>query len=243
MSTAWRDLLYRELKHILDEKGATEFFRYSKSLLNVSVGSQSEAKSKGLLVGELAECVLSIMVDDYIRSTGWSATGYHSLVLKDLGNLKSDFRTELDYTIVSPELMLTIECKSYKGAVQVTDKCTFTHGGKSSDLYKQSALHHRHLVKYAEQLARPNSGLARPPVFACAFLFSDSTLEDKRTKVDRSALTVLTAGTLYRYLDAVRAKFAKPVFDYQRACKIFGTVEQSEQLHKQHASFVGYKRR
>lgn len=243
MSTAWRDILQKELRTVLREKGATEFFRYTKSLLNVDVNSSSAASSKGLLVGELAECVLSIMVDEYIRQTGWQATGYHSLVLKNLGKLDSEFRTELDYTIVSPGVMLTIECKSYKGSVNVVDRCTFVCGDKRADVYKQSELHHKHLCKYAEQLTLPNKGVVQVPVFACAFLFSDSKLCEQRIKESQHSLTVLTAGTLYRYLDAIRAAYKKPVFDYQRACKIFGMLEQSELLHKQHANYVGYKRK
>lgn len=217
--------------------------KYARSLLNVDTEHGKHSSSKGLLVGELAESVLDLLVSLYIRETGWEARGFHSTVLKDLHDIHASFRTELDYTIVSPTLMLTLECKSYKGSITVKDKCTLVRGSRESDVYSQSVLHHKHLKLYAEQFLLPGKRIPRIPVFASVFLFSDSKVSDARTVAEKKCLSLLSSGSLFNYLDALRSAYSKPVFDYKRACNVFTKLENSEILHAQHASFVGYKQR
>lgn len=235
----WKQLLYRRLVEYKEQHGLRECLKYAKAMLDIKPGRDA-GKEKGLMVGELAEDMFLILMSEYFSAYKKRAKIFHSVVLKDLRDSKSNFRTELDFIVVSPSFMLTTECKSYSGEVTVSDKCTLSHRGKSLDVYKQSALHHRHLVQYAQQLTEPAAHIARVPVFANVFLFSNSVVEDARTPTEKTAISVLTTSSLFDYYDKIFEKYRFRVFDYERACKIFGICEGSSALHQQHAKFVGY---
>lgn len=232
----WRDTLDRKLLGVLKRDGTAQFLSLAVAMLGVD--PEGDPKMKAQFVGEVCECVFWGLTKKYLEATKREAQVYHSVVLKDLRNPKSDFRTELDFVLVTPSFMLTTECKSYAGDVRVTQECTLEHKGMSSDVWRQSKLHYDKLVLYGEQLVLPNSRLPKLPVFANVFLFSNAAVEDRRTRPD--LLRVNTTATLFDFYDEMFRKYTRPVYDYERACKIFRLCSASKKLHAQHGEYVGY---
>lgn len=232
----WRDDVDRELMSVLKRKGVSDFLSVAQAMLSVNI--EGDAKLRAQFVGEVCECVFMGLARKYIEVAQKEATVFHSVVLKDLANLQSEFRTELDFVIASSGFILTTECKSYAGEVTITDKCTLSHYSQSYDVWSQSKLHHDKLVQYGKQLVLPNHRVPTLPVFADVFLFSRASLRDNRRHKD--TLRVNTSSTLFDYYDQMFRRYSTPVFDYQRACKIFGVCSRSKKLHAQHGEYVGY---
>lgn len=232
----WRDDLDQKLLGVLDSQGVGNFLDLATAMLSVNAGADPQLKAQ--FVGEVCECVFWGLTREYLKTSGKQARVFHSVVLKDLQNVKSNFRTELDFILVSPSFILTTECKSYAGTVTVKDECTLVHRGKSSNVWSQSKLHYDKLMLYSQQLSLPSAQVARLPVYANVFLFSDSKIKDVRS--NPNLIRITTASTILNYYDAMFKSYTKPVFDYARACKVFGVCSASTRLHEQHGKYVGY---
>lgn len=232
----WRDSLDRKLLHVLKTEGVGSFLDLATAMLDVN--PNGDPKLKAQFVGEVCECVFWGLTKKYLQATGREAQVYHSVVLKDLNNIRSDFRTELDFVLVAPSFILTTECKSYSGSVSITKECTLNHRGQESDVWRQSKLHYDKLMLYGKQLVLPESKLPSPPVFANVFLFSNADVKDLRG--NRGMLRVNTTASLFNFYDAMFSKYSHSVFDYDRACKIFKMCSASKKLHAQHGDYVGY---
>jgi len=234
----WRDNLDNTLLSVLQEKGVDAFLKVGVDFLNVN--PKGDTKLKSQVAGEVCEVVLIGLSMEFARLSGYKMRTYHSVVLKDLRNPKGDFRTELDFVMVTPYFMLTTECKSYYGEVVIRDKCVLEHAGYSMDVWKQSKLHHTHLMQYGQQLVKPGLALPRPPIFANAFVFSNSRLSDERSIEGKKMLKVLTTSSVVQYYEAMFAKYRTPVFDFDRACSVISKCASSVKLHAEHKRFLGY---
>lgn len=234
----WRDSLDRKLLNVLKRDGIEQFLSVAVASLSVDPGG--DGKFKAQFVGEVCEVVFWGLTKEYLRATQRKAEVFHSVVLKDLRNPKSDFRTECDFVLVSPSFILTTECKSYAGGIEVCDNCTLVHKGQRTDVYKQSKLHYDKLYLYAQQLALPDKGVAVLPVAANVFCFSDSAIRDLRSKRAQDLLKVTTSSSLLGYYDDLFRNLHTPLFDYERACKIFKVCAASKMLHAQHQEYLGY---
>ena len=234
----WRDDLDKKLLGVLKRDGIKKFLELATCMLGVN--AEGDPQMKAQFVGEVCECVFWGLLQKYIEVTGVEAKLFHSVVLKDLQDTTSKFRTELDFVLVSRGFLLTTECKSYAGDITITDKCTFNRKRGSSDIWRQSVLHHSKLYLYAEQLVKPRLAVAKPPVFANVFLFANGSITDKRSDGDRASLTVLTTSSIFDYYDRMFSRYRNEIYDYERACKIFKLCSASRELHRQHGEFVGY---
>lgn len=236
MASDWQKKLDNKLFSVLQNRGIEEFLQLGVLMLNID--PRGDKKLRGQVSGEVCEVMLVGITQRYAEVTKVPMRVFHSVVLKDLTNLHGDFRTELDAVIVTPYFILTSECKSYYGEVVVSDKCTLSHCGSSTDVWRQSRLHHRSLVQYSQQFVKTPVG--NIPVFANAFVFSNAVLRDERVGADKLALRVLTTRNVVPYYDAMFKRYKTPVFDYNRACKIFQACADSNKLHAEHKKFLGY---
>lgn len=234
----WRDGLADRLFAILDLQGVKAFLQVAVELLSVNGKGAGNVKSQ--MVGEVCEIVIVGLTQRYLNLTGKEGKIFHSMILKDLNSPKSNFRTELDFTLATPGFILTTECKSYSGDVNITGRCTLGNGNHSVDVYSQSKTHHKHLVLYGQEFVKSGARIANIPVFANAFVFSNASIDDRRSEADKRLLRVLTTSSLFSYYDAVFKKFSVPVFDTVKMFQTFKQCEESVELHKQHKSFVGY---
>lgn len=238
MKGSWVDELNEKLLGILKNEGVEKFLAVSKAML--AVDARQSPSMKAQFVGQVCETVLFGLTQEYIKLRNVKAACYASTVLKDLQDMQSSFRTELDFILCSPSFLLTTECKSYAGPVEIVGQGEFKHRGKSNNVYSQSLLHYKKLNLYAEQVSLPNLGLGRLPVFANAFIFSNSTVKDSRPDQCKSSLSVLTVSSLFGYYDRLFAKYKREVYDYQKACRVFTACSASKELHRQHKEFLGY---
>lgn len=227
--------LDKYLWQVYRQDGVKQFLAVCSSMLAIKDRDNWEKKKH--TNGEVCEVVLAVLTDNYFTKKRIEGSVFQSVVLfdKDQGR-KSDFRTELDFVTLTPGVCLTGECKSFVGDITVTGECTLTRGDLVADVARQSKLHAQHLRKYLVSLTSET----QPPLGMFCFLFSNGRVVDNRTQQWKAQLPVLTAGSLYAYYDRIFGRYSRGVYDYERAKAIFLRSQNSEALHRQHRSFVGY---
>ena len=103
--------------------------------------------------GEVCETVLECIVLDYMKTYNLEKYGWFykkGLILRDVNHLDSNYFTELDLTVFTPQKIFAFECKSYGGDKKITDKCTIRKKkGGTFDVYDQ---HEKHFKVLADQL-------------------------------------------------------------------------------------------
>lgn len=235
---ARENALEQKLEYIYQTHGLQVFMQVCAEMLNIKDRANWEKKKK--VNGEVCETLVRIMTNDYLRTHHYEGTTFSSIVLKDLTNPHSAFRTELDFTLLTPSFCVTGECKSFFGQVDVTEECLLNRGDLHADVARQSKLHDKCLGQYLRQLAVPGQGRPDIPHGAFCFVFSNGMLHDRRTNANRNRIPVMTVGTLYSYYDQLFSRFKGRVLDYEKACKVFQQAADSEQLHAEHKRYLGY---
>lgn len=229
----------RELYRVYRECGVDAMVQVGIELLYC--GKDVLGDKAGLLNGDVCEAVLMIMTKAYIERTGVTAKNYQSLVLADPKSGQVDRVLENDMILASPGVLVTAECKSYRGNLHIVDKCTLHRtSGKDADVYKQSQSHLRSLKQYAEHFAKGGQG-PNPPMLAFCFVFSDGTISEERSREDQARLPVVTVKTLEGYYDNVFRTFGgKIAYDYPRMIGMFDKLNNSIVIHEKHRKYVGY---
>lgn len=223
------------LLDLYKNKGASVAISVARELLTSDVrgkmSSNKIAEFKTAMNGEMGEVVLEILIRDYCaqhpRQTSdwfWSK----SLILKDPSS-NTDFLTELDFTLFTPECIYLFECKSYSGDKQLVDNGKLIRSnGNSCDVYKQNLLHAKTLDKNLKHLA------AKPIYRMVMFNFSEGEMKDCRTEqakfsmpcvTDKDWQSVLITGT--------------PVWNLKNVKPVISTIEKaSKNLRDKHLKYV-----
>lgn len=230
--------LDRKLIAVYDKYGVKTFVDVCAEMLNIKDNEDWEKKKK--VNGEVCELVVRVLTEHYLKEKGLDGCVFHSVVLKNKKNPKSDFRTELDFTLLTPYFCATAECKSFSGQIVVTDKCTLTRGDLVADVYRQSSVHTSALKPYLEDYVLPDAGVSTPPLAQFCFLYSNGELSDKRTVYAKGELPIITIKNLFRYYDTLFKGYRKEVYDVKKAAKKLQAMADSRVLHTQHAKYLGY---
>ncbi len=230
--------LDKRLIEVYETRGLNMFIDVCSEMLNIKDRADWEKKKR--VNGEVCELVLRVMTEDYLARKGLEGYVFHSVVLKNLRNPKSEFRTELDFTLLTPCFCLTGECKSFSGQIVITGNCTLQRDSLVADVDRQSTVHLNALRPYLQEYMKAGLGVPEPPVAPFCFLYSNGALADRRTPQAKRALPVLTIGTLFRYYDALFSKCQREVYDVKKAAKKFQALADSRILHIQHANYLGY---
>lgn len=228
----------RKLINVYKKYGVKTFLNVCSEMLNIKDKADWEKKKKSN--GEVCEVVLRVLSEHYLTTKGLKGSTFHSMVLSDLDNPKSDFKTELDFTLLTPSICLSGECKSFVGDIVVTGECTLTRDDIQADVARQSLLHGKCLKKYLERYAKVGINLSAPPFGLFCFVYSNGTITDRRTTAKKGSIPVLTVKTLYGYYDEVFRKFAREVYRYEEAQKEFKKLTASKALHEAHKAYLGY---
>ncbi len=228
----------RKLIEVYKTHGIKTFLNVCSEMLNIKDKADWEKKKKSN--GEVCEVVLRVLSEHYLKTRKLQGTTFHSMVLSDLRNPKSDFKTELDFTLLTPSVCLTGECKSFVGDIVVTGDCTLTRDEMQADVAKQSLLHGRCLKLYLEKFAKAGINMTAPPFGLFCFVYSNGTLADRRTTSKKNLIPVLTVSTLYSYYDQVFKQHSKEVYRYAEAQKEFKKLTESKALHAAHKAYLGY---
>lgn len=140
------------------------------------------------LNGELCECILEIIIRDFIKKNPTHTKNWiivRGLILKDKNNPSSNFLTEIDLILFTPSKLYAFECKSYKGDKTLTKHGTLTSPKYSVDVYKQSKVHESAILSTFGSFKTLADGIALQNVL---FEFSLGNLEDNRLKVHKNEL-------------------------------------------------------
>lgn len=230
--------LDKRLIEVYDQHGLNMFLDVCSEMLNIRDKQDWEKKKKAN--GEVCEVVLRVLTEHYLVKHIRQGYVFHSVVLSNPRNPQSSFRTELDFTLITPSICLTGECKSFVGHIRVTGDCTLQRDNLVADVNRQTAVHVNALKPYLEQYLRAGTGVVQPPVLPFCFLYCNGELEDRRTRAAMSALPVLTIQSLFKYYNTVFDHYRKEVYDVEKAAKAFKAMADSRILHIQHANYLGY---
>lgn len=229
-----KNSLKDSLLQIYRERGLKVFLEVTSNLLDIADNKNYEKKRRSN--GLVCEVVLCVLSNHYIKHKKIKGSIFHSMILQDINKEDSKFRTELDFTLLTPGLCLTGECKSYSGDVRVVGKGTLIRGKSEVDVSKQSVLHAKVLREYLVKCSR----LESPPFGIFGFIYSNGRLYDERLLKDKIRLPMLTVSTLFDYYDDVLQRYSKGVYPYEKTKDLFRAFTKSEKLHKEHRDFLGY---
>lgn len=218
--------------------GLDTFLDVCSKMLDIKDTSNVDKKKKSN--GEVCEVVLRVLTEHYLKTKGIKGSVHHSMILNDLSNPRSDFLTELDFTVLTPYICLSGECKSFAGDLIIASECTLTRGELVADVARQSKLHGKCLKQYLERYTKANAGLSSPPFGLFCFVYSNGTITDNRTKKAQSTIPVLTIKTLYSYYDHIFGTYRRNIFEYEKAQAEFKRRTLSAELHEAHKRYLGY---
>lgn len=233
----------KKLIEVYDTRGIEMFLRVCSSMLNIKDSEDFQKKMR--VNGEVCEVLIRVLTEHYLVQNRIKGKVFHSLVLNNKAHPENPFRTELDFTLLTPYFCITAECKSFVGTVTATGDGLLTRTAPrlktlTADVSKQTGVHTRALMPYLKDYVYPNTGLAVPPLYPIVFMFSNGMLNDSRTRAAKNALPILTATGLFQYYDLVRKSCTKEVYDVKKASKTFQAMADSRILHIQHANYLGY---
>lgn len=180
--------------------------------------------------GELCEAVAEICIVDYMNKLGRKDYRlFKGLVLDDYYNTSSDFTTETDLTLVTPECVYIIECKSYYGKKVLTKECTLTTT-HSIDVFSQNVLHLQSMRKLID-----NFSDGKPAYKLVLFSFAKGEIEDKRDEANKKRMQVVTEDTFTKMFTS-----GTKHWDFKRVCTLLERVESHSTKGKreQHVAYV-----
>ena len=168
---------------------------------DVSLEILKSNHSDPIIRGELCECLLVLMLEDFIKKNNlndWIIS--KGLILKDLSNPNSPYYTELDVTLFTPKRVYLFECKSYRGKKKLDDKCTLYVKSqdkwfKRVDVFSQHIKHYKALYRYIKAF-RLKSDDEVKPVKIAMFDFSIEDVKDVREEKYKRLMPVLNERTL-----------------------------------------------
>lgn len=185
--------------------------KYSKGkdinvVKNVCYEILKSDNSSGVIRGELCECLLVLLLENYIKKNNlkdWVIA--KGLILKDLDNTGSNFLTELDVTLFTPKMIYLFECKSYKGEKKLTKECTLYSKNNKSwvkrvDVFDQHKRHFICLYKYVKKF-RVNKDPKAKCFKIIMFDFSIGGIKDLREDKFKSLMPLLNENNLYSLFD------------------------------------------
>lgn len=162
-------------------------------------------ESTAVMRGEIAETVLYVMLDDYIKKnniTDWRIV--KGMILKDIDTYKShEYFTELDLTLFTPKCVFSFECKCYKGPKYLSDRGTLhVKRGKSFkkalDVFDQHSKHFNVLFRTLESCLDKEVDHKSYKSFKLLYFdFADIPTDDKREDFYRSLFPIVNTNNLY----------------------------------------------
>lgn len=225
-----------------EEVGRDRSIRFAMEMLK-SKNHKDDLQFTADLHGEICECVLEIMIEDYRRTHPTSARDWKyckSVVLKNRNGLDRDFLTEIDFVLMTPECMYLFECKSYSGDKELTGAGKLTRtimlNGKtnkrSCDVYSQSVIHKDTFYDWIAPFVVKGK---EPVVQMCMFDFSLGELVDRRSRASKIEMPCLNCGSVLEYI----TQPGEVVWD----ARYFGKLEEklnmvSAKLRTQHLKYV-----
>lgn len=216
------------------------FEYYDKYGLKVTIDAGRQLLSKRIEVGkesrtsingEIAETILELILTQYCKDNPKKTKDWcwgKSLILKD-PTKDSDFLTELDFTLFTPECVYIFECKSYVGDKVIREKGLIERAGhKDFDVFKQNFIHLETLNKWIEKLSES-------PIYQMVlFNFSKGNVCDIRTDKYKEYLPCVDESNVLSVLYN-----SKPVWDMNSLNRVMTILKNSsDNLRPKHLEYV-----
>lgn len=213
----------------------------AKQMYNVNL-KDADWQFKINLNGEICETILEIGILEYIKRNPQICKDWilkKGLILKDVDNLNSDFSTEIDLLLATPEMIYIFECKSYSGDKTLTKECTITTNSRTFDVFKQNALHAN--IFFKQFKAYLTKQVIKPPIQLVLFNMSNGRLIDKRNDRYKQLMPVIQIETLFSFLDRNKLLTGKSgkLWNITYVRKSLNVIEKhSKQSRKEHLEYV-----
>lgn len=167
------------------EKG----FPYALDLCSKIIASEhmkkvpSSIEDRNTVVGEICETVLEMTIQEFMRvnksrTSEWFYT--KGLILKDAEKPDSEYLTEIDLVLFTPQKVFLFECKSYSGDKRVIRQGTIVRKGrKDFDVFRQHIGHAETFIKTFDGF-RDQSFSEDDCYQLAAFSFATGSVNDQR---------------------------------------------------------------
>ena len=192
--------------------------------------------------GELCETILEICIIDFMKQYSEETKEWvydKGMVIKDITNMSSNFRTEIDLTLFTPFKILSFECKSYSGDKEFINECTVRRKGiKDCDVYNQHRNHYVTLMKTMKPFRLRNEYTDKiAPMQVAYFDFSLGSKVDNRDKKWRALMPIITVNNIHKllttYLDKPRC------WDMSYINRALKLIDRNKELKtKKHLEYV-----
>lgn len=179
---------------------------HTATLMLKSSNHKSEKQFSMEVHGEICETVLEVMTLDYIKRNKLNWIVSKGLILKDIYNPNSGYMTELDFTVFTPNIILSFECKCYRGDKVLDKECSMYRDGKFLfDIYGQHIKHIDTLYDIFSPFRTENLELSNvSAIQASCFMFSLGTLRDERDSEWKNKMFITNEKNLYKFYDLFR---------------------------------------
>lgn len=228
--------VYEVLKRYHAEKGTQVTIEVAKNTLARPMTGVGEIGAKEFhqnFNGEVCETILEILIEDYCKKYPKETKGWKwnkGVILPDRGNVKSDFLTEIDFILFTPECIYIFECKSYAGdKVLVRDGTINRAKGNNCDVFKQNSLHLEVLKSWMDKLSQ------NPVYQMVLFDFSSGKMTDSRTQDAKQFMPCVNEKTLYSIFSN-REGHAWDTDVIESVHKLFN--KETEQMRQKHLKYV-----
>lgn len=187
-------------------------YEHTLSVARKMLESKKYAKDKKFsadLHGEICESVLEICIMEYVKqhpkeTSNWFFT--KGMILKDVNNPDSEFLTELDLVLFTPQQICIFECKSYNSDKVLRNECTIVRdNGTKFDAYRQNSLHRKVLM---DQFVKFSSIKCDCPDMCRIYLFNFSTGKtvDDRSRENKCLMPHINERNIFSLLGSLSAK-------------------------------------
>lgn len=203
MSSDYADKLNARIVDFYKQYGLRNTVALGKAILNCKKHKDDE-EFRTAIHGEICESILECCVLDFIRRNKLEKKWFYSkgLVLKDLDNLDSDYKTEIDFIIFTPHKMVPIECKSYGGRKYIKEKCLIVRPGKKPyDVYRQHEKHYEILIQNFQGFRDYTEESNKYSIVQLGmFNFSNGELTDQREELWQKTMPIVDVDNINEFL-------------------------------------------
>ena len=190
-----QDRVRESFRWVYETQGYAEFLTFCKKMKNMDFLSQdSFSRAKG----ELAEVFLTYTIEEWIKrgnlQSKWRVYPHYYIPYRS-----GKGHTEIDVLLVSRNIIVVFEAKSYSGDKTIVGDCDVKVRGRLTDIFKQNSLHCRALYEHIQDLVLGPSG-AMKSVF---FSFATGSLVDERTPDKQRLMPAIDENNLPHFLNAL----------------------------------------
>lgn len=188
--------------------------------------------------GEVAEVVLEVLIKHFIAERKIHNWYIHKgVILGDKKNKK--FSTEIDFILVTPQVVSIIEVKSLNGDKIITDNCLLTaRKGKDElrkDIFAQNRIHIQTFWKNFKCTAKGDKGVIKSVLFS----FSLGNIIDNRSTKKINLMPVYTEDTIASYLEAIFCLDRSPVWEVAELERLINNSQMDyEALYDKHMHYI-----